>query len=99
MQVTEIEKSDDNAEIQFHRAREISGAVLGKQAELAVLEQRCVEIEGLENPTTLDAKLATVRGKWKQVKSLIIDFVLQSGLTSYPSCICVIRLNLKYIIT
>ena len=38
--------------------------------EVKEVERRCGGMEGLERPTTIDAKLTTLRGKWKEVRTL-----------------------------
>jgi len=73
-QISEIEQSQESAEAQFSKAQEAAGLVHNKEKELQILEEKCSAIEGLESPSTLDAKLTTVRGKWKQVPGYIHMF-------------------------
>ena len=38
-----------------------------REDDVADVEEKYAEIKGLENPTTLDAKLTSLRGRWKEV--------------------------------
>ena len=38
-----------------------------KEIEINNVEKMCSEIQGVENPSTLNANLANLRSKWQQV--------------------------------
>ena len=67
-QIPDMEASDDTAEVLFQKARERIGEIVEKEREITEVETRVSNIEGIENPSTLYANLASLRTKWQQVR-------------------------------
>ena len=71
-----MEKTGESSESCLQRAVELSTEIKKKESDVSDVEKHYNEISGLENPTTLSAKLSALRGKWKEVKIHLREYQL-----------------------
>jgi len=85
-----MEKVDANTTQSLESANQLLAEVRRKENDVKEIEERYSSMQGLEKPTTLDARLTTLRGKWKEVRVLHANSELTSFVCKYVNILMVL---------
>jgi len=69
--IPKLEQSNEDSEQIFVKLQKIMNSISTKEIEINNVEKMCSEIQGVENPSTLNANLANLRSKWQQLSNRV----------------------------